>query len=243
MYYPLSDVVKNSNISNDVRMTLLESYSKCMMYNFKEITKEAADKRKDLQDILLKNLCFKSSEGGATVADTTDHIVYDLCNYLLYARSNLILKITENCQACRLSLETKKSLLPSNFYAGKLVEIRERYGGLKFCTPNMFEVFKAVETDIQQHLNSESAFVRDSFDIIIEKISQLTLPAICCTLHREVMVPRLIYEYVVFRYRFHAKQERKRRLDLSKSIRKGWGFIKPQPRKRGREARNHQVTG
>ena len=221
IYYPLSDVVKNGNISNEERMTLLESYSKCMQYNFKEITKEAGDKRKDLQDILLKNLCFKSSECSATVANTTDHIVYDMCGYLLYARNNLIFKLTGNCKECRLSLETKRSLLPADFYGGKLVEIRERYGGLKYCTPNMFEVFKAVEMEIQQPFNSEAAYVRDSFDIIIEKISQLTIPAICCTLHREVMVPRLIYEYVVFRYRFHAKQERTRRLELSKSIRKG----------------------
>lgn len=201
-------------------MILLESYSKCMRFNFKEISKEAADRRKHLQDILLNNLCFKSSFDLPSDFGEFHHIVYDLCGYLLYARRKLIEKLTNNCLNCKNSLETKKELLPENLYAGKLVEIRERFGGLKYCTPNMFSVFSEVEKTIQGHFHSESAYVRDSFSLVMEQISHLTLPEICCNLHREILVPRLIYEYVVIRYRFQAKQEKKQRLEKSKSARK-----------------------
>ena len=228
IYYPLSDVVKRGNITPEERMTLLESYSHCMKHNFKEITKEAADRRKDLQDILLKNLCFKSeSENNSSTSaingceTSTDNIVYDLCGYLLYARSNMIAKLTDSCKNCTAKLETKRDLLPKDFYAGKLVEIRERYGGLKYCTTIMFEAFKEIEKQIQRHLQSENAYLRDSFSTVIESISHLTLSEIGCTLHREILAPKLIYEYVVFRYRFHAKQEKKIRLEKSKSDRKG----------------------
>ena len=202
-------------------MTLLESYTKCMNHNFKDISREAAEKRKDLQDILFKNLCFKASGDLPVTSNGFDHIVYDLCGFLLYARSKLIDKITDNCRTCKTSLETKKELLPKDFYAGKLVEVRERFGGLKYCTPNMLTLFCEVEKTIQDHFHTEDGYLRDSFGLVIEQISKLTLPAIGCTLHREVLVPRLIYEYVVIRYRFQAKQEKKDRLEKSKSARKG----------------------
>ena len=221
IYYPLSDAVNKGNISDCERMILLESYSKCMRFNFKEISKEAAARRKHLQDILFNNLCYKSSCVLPSIFREFDHIVYDLCGYLLHARAKLIGKLTNNCQNCQISLETKKELLPKDFYAGKLVEIRERFGGLKYCTPQMFSLFSEVEKAIQEHFHTEDAYVRDSFTLVMEKLSKLTLPEIGCNLHRETLVPRLIYEYVVIRYRFQAKQEKKQRLEKSKSARKG----------------------
>jgi len=224
IYYPISDVINKGNISNEERMELLESYSKCMNSNFKDLTKEAKDRRKDLQDILLNNLTFKSLDASSSLIEAgqtvCDKIVYDLCGYLLYARCSLIYKMTNNCEACLSSLVTKKQLLPETFYAGELVAVRERYGGLKYCTPNMFTLFTYVEKCLQEHLDSDQAYVRDSFSIVIEKISQLSLPSIACTMHREELIPRLIYEYVVFRYRFHAKQEKKIRIEKLQSKRK-----------------------
>jgi hypothetical protein len=42
------------------------------------------------------------------------------------------------------------------------------------------------------------------------RISELTLPKICCAEHREHLMASLIYHYVVLRFRFEAKQKRER---------------------------------
>lgn len=75
IYYPISDVINKGNISNEEKMELLESYSKCMNSNFKDLTKEAKDRRKDLQDILLNNLTFKSLDASSSLIEAGQTVV------------------------------------------------------------------------------------------------------------------------------------------------------------------------
>lgn len=218
IYYPASDIVNNGNISNEERMVLLTSYKECMIRNFKENTKAAAEKRKHFQDQLLNGLYYRSL--GRCVNDeehlteASSHTVYDLCGFLLHARCALIKKLTENCSSCWASIATTKELLPSNFHESAFVALRD-FGGLKYCTPSMSGVFKCVESILQAHFKSEQAYISDSFDTVIEKISSMeeSVPEIFCKLHREFAAPRIIYEYVVIRFRFEAKRRKHALLD------------------------------
>ena len=221
IYYPTKDMVNNGNISNEERMHLLTSYSDCMRANFKDRTKEAADKRKHLQDILVDGLCFRQvdkSESGADLSKSAIDIVYDLCGLIIHIRSALIAKITNNCQVCFKSLCTEKDLLSPDFYSHSLVSVRDK-GGLKYCTPDMATTFNAVERVIQQQFDSPNAYLSDSFENVIDQLAKLKLPPLGCTMHRPELVSRLIYEYVVLRYRFEAKQQKHKMLSKSKGDR------------------------
>ncbi len=64
-----------------------------------------------------------------------------------------------------------------------------------------------VEKIVQQQFQNDDLYLRDCFENVISKISELELvPAIGCELHREALVSKLIYEYVVIRFRFQAKE-------------------------------------
>jgi len=145
------------------------------MKNFREHTKAAADKRKDLQDILLNGLCFRDDYDKETELDKSSvHIVNDLCGFLLHARQSLIDKITNSCATCMATLRTERNLRPPEFYGGALVAIRERYGGLKYCTEEMASVFSAVESILQTHFKSASCYISNSFEKVSDSIYYLT---------------------------------------------------------------------
>jgi hypothetical protein len=73
----------------------------------------------------------------------------------------------------------------------------------------MFSVILEVEKILIKHFESESAYIRDSFDQVISKVSEMQIHPICCELHREKLTSSLIYEYIVIRYRFKGKWKKK----------------------------------
>jgi hypothetical protein len=84
----------------------------------------------------------------------------------------------------------------------------------------MFGLFLAVENELTRHFESPSGYMRDSFELVIDKIASLgNLPTIACTLHREKLIPLLVYHYIVIRYRFEAKQKKITDLSEAKAAR------------------------
>lgn len=193
-------------------MKLLTTYHDCMLAKFKENVQEAANLRQGFQEILEEglqygeNACYRQSnfndEGQEEFDTTNDHIVYDLASYLLHARSRIL-----NCNACLETLETTKDKLPGDFLENALVDLRDR-GGLKWATPNLFYTISAVEGILDQHFHKAEGYIKDSFEDVIAKLTKLKLPLICCTQHRSALVPKLIFEYVVIRFRFKARNRR-----------------------------------
>jgi hypothetical protein len=67
----------------------------------------------------------------------------------------------------------------------------------------MFNVFFEVEKIVSAHVESDQVYVRDSFEQVIGQLAELKLEdLIGCSIHRENLVPDLIFEYVVLRFRF-----------------------------------------
>ena len=58
---------------------------------------------------------------------------------------------------------------------------------------------------MHSHFQSDDAYIRDSFLLAWEKLKELKLPTVCCVAHRNETVPKLIFEFVVIRYRFQAR--------------------------------------
>jgi hypothetical protein len=73
--------------------------------------------------------------------------------------------------------------------------------------------------EISKHFESEVAFLGDSFSDVITRISELTLPELCCDEHRDNLMVTLIYNYVVMRFRFEAKHKRETELREGKTLR------------------------
>ncbi|KAK4006438.1 hypothetical protein OUZ56_011591 [Daphnia magna] len=128
-----------------------------------------------------------------------DDVVYDLAGYVVHSRRNLI----GSCAECWASLVTTENL-PENTSPNKFLVLRDK-GGLKKVTPNMFFVISTIETMLMKHFNETGSYIRDSFERVIAKASKLTLYSICCHAHSEILVPSLIYEYIVIRFGFQAK--------------------------------------
>lgn len=101
--------------------------------------------------------------------------MHDLCGFLLHAIGNLIRRSTDDCPDCWKSIPTSKDLLPTDFYDSTFVSLGD-LGGLKYCSPSISAVFKCVESILQSHFKSEQAYIADSFDPVIEKISNIHEP-------------------------------------------------------------------
>jgi hypothetical protein len=216
IYYPINFHAKKGNVDEEY-MNLLTSYHDCMLAKFKENVEESANLKPGFQEILEEGLQYSENtsgyswyqkskvndEGHEEFDTTNDHIVYDLASYLLHARKRLL-----NCSECLETLETTKDKLPGDFLENALVDLRDR-GGLKWATPNLYFTISGVEEILDQHFKTAEGYIKDSFEDVITKITKLNLPMICCTQHRSALVPKLIYEYVVIRFRFKARNQKK----------------------------------
>jgi hypothetical protein len=200
VYYPTKTTVAHSNVEED-RMSLLTSYKDCMLNRFKKDKKEAKDRKQALKDRLAKgiNIIDGIVYNMAAYDKCIDDVVYDLAGYVVHSRRNLV----GSCAECWASLVTTENL-PDNTYPIKFLVLRDK-GGLKKVTPNMFFVISTIETMLMKHFNETGSYIRDSFERVIAKASKLTLYSICCPAHKEILVPSLIYEYIVIRFRFQAK--------------------------------------
>lgn len=211
IYYPVNFHVKNGNVDEDY-MSLLTSYHDCMLSKFKENVKEAADLRHGFQEILQEGFQYlekfpfgqptANSEFSEEYDTANDHIVYDLSGYILYARSKMI-----KCHDCWKTLETTKDKLPGDFLASGFLDVKDR-GRLKWATPNLYYTISAVELILDEHFKTAKGYLKDSFEDVVTKLSKLKLPLICCDQHRSELVPKLIFEYVVIRFRFKARNRK-----------------------------------
>jgi hypothetical protein len=61
----------------------------------------------------------------------------------------------------------------------------------------------------------EMTAIRDSFELVIEKVSKFTLYSVCCETHQRVTIQFLVYEYIVLRFHFQAYWE-KNEMDVAK---------------------------
>lgn len=208
IYYPINYQIKNGNVDNDNDMTLLTSYKECMLQKFKQNTEEAKNLKLEMMEILEENFTYTNDEEDAVLKEnevteeqnsTSHHITYDLCGFLLHARQSMI-----TCKDCWKSLQVKKEDLPKEFVNDVLVRQRD-CGGLKWASPNLFTTIKTVEKILDEHFETPLGYVRDSFEDVIFKIGNQKIPPICCDTHREKLVPKLIYEYLVIRFRFKGK--------------------------------------
>jgi len=131
----------------------------------------------------------------------TRDTVYQICGYLLYTRRRLL-----NCKECLPTLQTTEELLPEDFYHHCLTNIKTQ-GGLKYCTPQMFEFFHAVETVYKTEVNQNNMNIGNWFQRVMLKLSNGKIEiAFCCNeQHKLELVPDLVMEYFVIRNHFETK--------------------------------------
>ena len=222
--YPTKIAIRNANVDrqeNDVgsgndkqedreeRMYLLSSYANSMIARCKKEGKDAKMKRASVIQAIGDGLSIADDDHGnaqtSSKDDTISHVVYDLCGYLLRTRKHLL-----KCPACLETLSAKdKDSLPKEHAPSTWTSIKS-LGGLKFCSDEMFETFRAVEEVLRQHFSSNQVYMRDSFELVLSKLTsnKLKIPKICCDQHRDEIVPSLIYEYIMIRFHFQAKSAR-----------------------------------
>lgn len=166
-------------------------------------TTEVSTAVESIPDVCMAKADNVSPEAKSTpdvdVATANNSIIYDFCGILLHARQGMI-----KCNDCWKTLQTTKDKVPKKFMNSGLVAIRDR-GGLKWGTEMLFQTIKAVEQILDEHFESGDGYVRDSFERVIDKLKDLKFPPICCDKHRSVLVPKLLLEYVVIRYRFKGR--------------------------------------
>lgn len=206
IYVPVKNALRiDGNIDEEERMHILTSYKDCMLKSFKENVDKAKKMRENLKDALLKGLIFaKNSE--MEQKDDLDLVqsnaTYYNCGYLIFSRKEEI-----DCDKCIASLTADKSELPSEFYAAHITKLRSK-GFLRFASLGFYYTIAKVERILQKHLQSNEAYIRDSFQHVIREVvgDGLSLPPICCEAHRHEQLSFLIYEYVVLRYHIEAKR-------------------------------------
>lgn len=108
------------------------------------------------------------------------------------------------CQLCWKTLRVKKGELPGEFLSDALVDVRDQ-GGLKRASINLFKTISIVENILDKHFSTAQRYIRDSFEEVMSKLTLQVFPPICCHTHRSELVPKLIYEFVVIRFRFKGK--------------------------------------
>lgn len=204
--------MKKGNVDEEEYIRLLTTYEECMIAKFKENTKEPAKLRLGFKEILEDGLQYEEQiQNLETTPDDVydfedgnvkDHIVYNLCGYLLHARGKMV-----KCQECRDTIKTTKEKLPEKFLNHALVNIRNR-GGLKWITPELFHTILAEETILDEHFNNKSAYLKDSFEDMICKLTDVVLPPKNCFSHRAKDVPKFLFVYLVVRFRLEAKNKK-----------------------------------
>lgn len=102
----------------------------------------------------------------------TRDTVYQICGYLLYTRRSLF-----KCLECLPTMQTKEELLPADFYYHCLTDIRSK-GRLKYCTPNMFQFFHAVEVIYKEVNQGNLHFGINWFNRTMSKIGKKKLEVI-----------------------------------------------------------------
>lgn len=207
MYVPVKNALRiDGNIDNEERMYILTRYKDCMLKSFKENVDQAAMMRKNLKNELLNGLIFANDCELASLQDNLNLVqsnaTYYNCGYIIFSREKEI-----NCKACVSTLTTDRSELPSDFHASHITDLKNK-GFLRFASLSFYYTIAKVETILQQHFKTDSAYMMDSFEQAIMTVvgDKLVLPNICCDEHRAEMVPYLIYEYVEFRYHVEAKR-------------------------------------
>jgi hypothetical protein len=104
-------------------------------------------------------------------------------------------------------LKTEESELPYD-YAPASYTLSRSYGGLKLATDVMLKTFSEVESVIEDFFQNENhIYVRDCFEDVISKESELNLLSIRCDDHEDVL-PFLIMEYVQIRFHFESTRYR-----------------------------------
>ena len=193
-------------------MCLLTTYKESLLQRHKKSRAEAKQFKESIKEKLFNNLVFSDDSLLVHSRDPNDrfeqrrrHVVYYLCGYLIKTRKKIIVK----CPTCRESMETEKDLVPHHFDATVLVDLKTN-GGLKYCTEQMFHTFYAIEKNLEPLLKDDSVFIRESFDKVVDSLStDSEVPLTCCNEHRSELLPRLILDYIIMRYRFEAKRRRR----------------------------------
>ena len=218
VYYPTKTTLRNANVDNEERMVILSSYKHCMLARFKEDKKATASKREELKSRLAKSISFLDTDFVNLSSSLMDiylqHVVFDLSGYMLHSRAKKIGK----CEVCWQSILSNDDLDPDDFYADKLVVLKNK-GGLKKATPNMFSIFLHVERELMKHFKNGEVLIRDSFEKVMNKIAKLSLHPVGCEQHRKTLVSELIYDYVVIRFRFEAKAIKNKEIQKAKTTR------------------------
>jgi hypothetical protein len=209
MYVPVRNALcVHGNIDDEERMHILTTYKDCMLKSFRENAKEAAAICKNLKDTLLKGIISSTENQKTDSAENELDLVqanstYYLCGYIIHTRAPQI-----SCESCIASLLRLENELPSDFYAAFITSMKSiRY--LRFASLKMFYAFSKVERLLQNHFQSDRAFIRDSFDHIIAAVANDGMggfPNICCPEHNQKTVPFLIFEYIEIRYHIEAKR-------------------------------------
>jgi len=104
---------------------------------------------------------------------------------------------------------TERDLIPHHFNDTVLVDLKTN-GGLKYCTTQMFKTFYAIEKNLEPLLKDDKVFIRESFDKVVDTLSSdLEVPVTCCEDHRSELLPKLILDNIIMRYRFEVKRRRR----------------------------------
>lgn len=217
LYTPVKNALRqtNGNVDNEEHLQVLTTYKQCMLKGFKKNANAAATLRAKLKDQLMKsriysNECHREAEKSLDLVQA--NACYNLCGYLIHTREDQI-----NCSLCLESLSTTENEIPNDFYASYITSAKSK-GFLRFASLGMFHTFAKVEKQLQKHFKSEEAYLRDSFEMIVNKMAQdgLGLPNIGCHEHRTELVPFLIYEYLEIRYHLEAKRYKNELLEKLK---------------------------
>lgn len=186
-------------------MELLSSYKEWLVKRFKKIQKENKDLKDYIKDVLLKNMVIELHEANSTAgteATRNENVVYYVAGYLILRFKRK--KCANSCTSCLISMETGLEQLPDSFSANEFTKLKNR-GGLRF--PSTFALLKIVEQVINDFCRNGSSYGQNAFLSIIQSICLNTLPQVGCQLHHENLMMNLIYDYMLIRFNFIAKQK------------------------------------
>lgn len=212
----LNTVVKGSSIDSSEQIVVLATISKCLQHKAKQSDIAAADLKKCMEDILLKELTSRyvdSLPEREKVDYINDIAIYDVCGYMLKARPSVTV-----CLDCKHSVQCDELELPPDFNFDHFTGLRTR-GNLIFVTVNMFQTFRVIESIIESHFNPiGQMYAENSFEECITKISKAQILKLFCDIHRDHHLPYLIREYVGVRYHFESVRLKNLMLSQSKAV-------------------------
>ena len=205
LYYPKRQILRGSNVDNDEeQLSLLTSYTDWLISNFKDNRQANSELKHYIHDLLLEEMVIELYQANLNEFDEAtrnDNVAYYICGYLVlrFKRGK------KHCSCCAQTLDTGIEKLPANFTAHQFTALKNQ-GNLRFPSSSMYTLLSKVEELITDFRIEGDIFDPNSFIDILYTLCVNKLPKVGCDQHFQSVVTNLIYDYLLLRYRFIAKE-------------------------------------